>query len=444
MLLGAGLDTYAWRNPHRDAGVEVFEVDHPATQTWKRELLKRVDLSEPPATRYVPVDFERQSLAACLNDAGFQFHSPAFFTWLGVVPYLTLEAFRSTLRFFGGMAAGSAAVFDYGQPRESWNESVRGAFDGLAARVAKAGEPFQLFLTAEQVAKELEEVGWSVVIDLDRGGAARLVACIKSPKDQRGTSFAPEVAASQLDPTQRFSSRVEDYTRYRPSYPRGVVDLLERECGLNAGSRIADIGSGTGLLAGLFLVCGCEVLGVEPNPEMRHTAERLLADRLRFHSVDGRAEETTLPGRSVDFVTAAQAFHWFEPEPARAEFCRILVPAGWVVLVWNERLRVPGFMAGYEDLVARYGPERPHVETDELDRFFGGTAWRLAKLPNQQQLDLEGLRGRFLSSSYAPLPGTPGHERLMEELNLLFSDHQRNGHVTLLYETEVYFGMLRR
>ena len=245
-----------------------------------------------------------------------------------------------------------------------------------------------------------------------------------------------------MDPTQRFSSRVEDYVRYRPTYPGGVTDLLSRECGWHAASRIADIGSGTGLLAGLFLDFGCEVFGVEPNPEMRQAGERLMAHRPRFHSVDGRAEATTLPDRSADFVTAAQAFHWFEPQRTRAEFDRILQPGGWVVLVWNERLTVPGFMAAYEDVVARYGPERPHVATHELAAFFGHSAWRLEKLPNRQEFDLEGLCGRFLSSSYAPLPGTPSNERLMEELRLLFEEHRANGRVTLLYETEIYFGRL--
>jgi SAM-dependent methyltransferase len=245
-----------------------------------------------------------------------------------------------------------------------------------------------------------------------------------------------------LDPTQRFSARVEDYARYRPSYPSGIASLLSRECGLTKDSRIADVGSGTGLLSRLFLDFGCEVIGVEPNPEMRHAAERLLADRASFHSVDGRAEATTLPGRSVDFVTAAQAFHWFEPEQTRAEFRRLLRPGGWVVLVWNERRHASGFMAGYEQLVARYGPERPRVTEQELVRFFGGSAWRLEKLANQQQFDLDGLRGRFLSSSYAPLPATPDYESLMDDLGRLFAEHQIDSRVTLLYETEVYFGRL--
>src|ERR1035438_6574300 len=127
----------------------------------------------------------------------------------------------------------------------------------------------------------------------------------------------------ESDPTKRFSSRVEDYIRYRPSYPEAIVEWLARECGLTPQSRIADIGSGTGIFSGLFLQFGCQVDGVEPNAGMRAAAERLLAAEPRFHSVDGRAEATTLPAGSLDFVTAGQAYHWFDPDPARAEFRRI-------------------------------------------------------------------------------------------------------------------------
>ena len=244
------------------------------------------------------------------------------------------------------------------------------------------------------------------------------------------------------DPTQRFSSRVEDYIRYRPSYPAEVIAFLQRECGLTSQSRVADIGSGTGLLSELFLRFGCEVDGVEPNAEMRAAGERLLAGWPRFHSVTGRAEATTLADRSADLVSAGQALHWFDSEAARTEFRRILKPGGWVALVWNERLRSPGFNAGYEDLVARYGPEHPHAETSELDHFFGEQGWRLAQFPNQQRVDREGLRGRFLSSSYAPLPGAGNYQPLMRELDGLFDEFEEDGRVTLSYTTEVYAGRL--
>jgi SAM-dependent methyltransferase len=243
-----------------------------------------------------------------------------------------------------------------------------------------------------------------------------------------------------LDPTQRFSSRVENYERYRPSYPRGILEILAVECGLTPQSQIADIGSGTGLLSALFLDFGCEVTGVEPNLEMRRAGERALADRPGFRSVDGRAEATTLADDCVDLVTAGQAFHWFDPVAAREEFRRILRPGGCVVLVWNERAPAPGAMDGYEDLVRRYGPERPRMQAHDFDGFFGHSSWRLRKLHNEQNLDFEGLRGRFLSSSYAPLPGAPEYEPVIAELRQLFAAYQKNGRIRLSYDTELYFG----
>jgi SAM-dependent methyltransferase len=245
-----------------------------------------------------------------------------------------------------------------------------------------------------------------------------------------------------LDPAQRFSSRVEAYARYRPSYPRETLGLLERECGLTATSMIADIGSGTGLLARLFLAFGCEVTGVEPNPGMRAAGERMLSGEPRFHSVDGRAEATTLPDGSVDFVTAGQAFHWFEPAAARAEFQRILQPAGWVVLIWNERLVTPGFMAEHEDLLNKFAREKSHPADADFNAFYGHANWRSERIPNRQSLDEEGLRGRIESSSWSPLPGADGYEAMMQEMSRLFRKYEKAGGVTIEYETNIWWGML--
>ncbi|MGA3238039.1 MAG: class I SAM-dependent methyltransferase [Bryobacteraceae bacterium] len=243
-----------------------------------------------------------------------------------------------------------------------------------------------------------------------------------------------------LNPTQRFSSRAEAYARFRPSYPRETLGLLERQCGLTAACKIADIGSGTGLLARLFLDFGCEVTGVEPNPEMRAAGERMLSGEPLFHSVDGRAEATTLPDRSMDFVTAGQAFHWFEPAAARAEFQRILQPPVWVVLIWNERLATPGFMAEYEALMDKFAREKAHPTEAETSAFYGHANWRLARIPNRQPLNLEGLRGRIESSSWSPLPGADGYEAMIEEMTRLFRKYERDGRVTIEYETTVYYG----
>jgi methyltransferase (TIGR00027 family) len=166
VALGAGLDTFAWRHPHRDSGIRIFEVDHPATQAWKRELIANANLPDAAAT-YVPVDFERQSLADCLGTSGFRTDAPAFFSWLGVVPYLTRDAFRRTLRFFGGMAAGSGAVFDYALPREAVDEDERAEFDDLSARVASIGEPFKLLFMPDDLASEFHAIGWRVAAKLD-------------------------------------------------------------------------------------------------------------------------------------------------------------------------------------------------------------------------------------------------------------------------------------
>jgi methyltransferase (TIGR00027 family) len=163
VLLGAGLDTFAYRSPYPQ--LRVFEVDHPATQQWKRELLERNLIAIPESLSYTPVDFERQSLAEQLHDAGFDRTAPAFFAWLGVVPYLTPEAFRATLSFIADQPAGSGLTLDYSQPREALPPLERLAHDSLASRVEKAGEPFRLFFTPPGMAAEfcrfhgLEDLG---------------------------------------------------------------------------------------------------------------------------------------------------------------------------------------------------------------------------------------------------------------------------------------------
>ncbi len=184
VLLGAGLDTFAYRNPYE--GVRVFEVDHPATQQWKRELLAAAGIAAPASLTFVPVDFEKQLLAERLVASGFDENAPAFFAWLGVVPYLTLAAFRATVSFIAGRPAGSGVVFDYGQPREALPYLERLGHDSLASRVQMAGEPFQLYFTPEQVAAEL--AGFCSIEDL--GSAEineRYFACRSDDLRARGS-----------------------------------------------------------------------------------------------------------------------------------------------------------------------------------------------------------------------------------------------------------------
>jgi methyltransferase (TIGR00027 family) len=155
VLLGTGLDTFAYRNPYNE--LRVFEVDHPATQAWKRELLERSRIPKPAALSLVPVDFEDACLAKELRSAGFDLNAPALFSWLGVVPYLTLEAFRSTVRLITACPRSSGVVLDYGQPQEALSAAERATRDALAARVEKAGEPFRIFFTPPQIAGELAD-----------------------------------------------------------------------------------------------------------------------------------------------------------------------------------------------------------------------------------------------------------------------------------------------
>ena len=250
------------------------------------------------------------------------------------------------------------------------------------------------------------------------------------------------------NPTGRFSSRVENYVKYRPGYPPEVVSLLAGECGLTAASVVADVGSGPGNLSELFLREGCRVYGVEPNREMREAGERLLASYKNFESVDGSAEATTLDDGSVDFIVAGQAFHWFEHDAARREFARILRPGGWVVIIWNDR-RTSGspFFEAYERLLQTRGTdykEVSHKYADEnvLRPFFAPGGMRLKVFANEQRFDFEGLKGRLLSSSYTPEPGHPNHLPMLEELAALFDAHATDGRVVFEYETKVYYGQM--
>ncbi len=190
VLLGAGLDTFAYRNPYPE--VHVYEVDHPATQQWKRDLLQRNGIPLPSGLTCVPVDFERQTLVMELHAAGFRHDFPAFFAWLGVVPYLTLAAFRDTLGFISSQPRGSGVALDYGQPRDALPDLEQLAHDSLASRVQLAGEPFKLFFTPAEIAREfsafasVEDIGSSEINRLYfsgrsdqlrvRGAAGRLLS----------------------------------------------------------------------------------------------------------------------------------------------------------------------------------------------------------------------------------------------------------------------------
>ena len=252
-----------------------------------------------------------------------------------------------------------------------------------------------------------------------------------------------------VDPTRRFTSRVENYVRHRPGYPGEILELLRKRSGMTPEAVIADVGSGTGILSRLFLENGNRVFGIEPNAEMRLAGERLLEGYEGFTSIDATAEDTSLADRSVDFVVAGQAFHWFDPEPARAEFARILRPDGRVGLVWNARRKErTGFLAAYENLLEAHGTDYAEVNhgrrgsAEEVRRFFSPEPVAEFVFDNTQVFDLEGLKGRVLSSSYVPAEGEPGCAEMLDDLENIFDRHASDGRVTLRYDTRVYFGGL--
>ena len=254
---------------------------------------------------------------------------------------------------------------------------------------------------------------------------------------------------SARDATARFGDRVDDYVRHRPGYPPALLDCLRRECGLAPGRVVADVGSGTGKLTELLLASGARVLAVEPNPGMREAAERLLGGIPGFRSIDGTAEATGMEAGSVDLVTAAQAFHWFDQAAARVELARILRPGGVAALIWNERDDdASEFLRDYERCLREFSidyGEVDHRRTASRERiaaFFAPGAFREAEFPNGQDLDLDGLRGRYLSCSYALPRAHPRFDQVMSALSTIFARHQRGGRVRIDYRTRIYHGRL--
>jgi len=246
---------------------------------------------------------------------------------------------------------------------------------------------------------------------------------------------------------ERFSSRIADYIKYRPGYPSEIVTLLNTECGLTPDSIVADIGSGTGKLAELFLANANVVFGVEPNPGMRSAAEQILKSFPNFESIDGNAESTGLQNASIDFITAGQAFHWFDPDNFKLEAKRILKAGGWVVITWNARKLVSTpFLEDYEHLLLTYGTDyqdiRHEKAEDLIPKFFAPKSCKVAVFPNEQVFDFEGLKGRVRSSSYTPEPGHPKFEPMIQELRNVFDRHQKSGSVTFEYDTKVFYGQL--
>ena len=250
------------------------------------------------------------------------------------------------------------------------------------------------------------------------------------------------------DPTERFSDRVDDYVRHRPSYPVAMLYWLQHEHGVRSDWRVADVGAGTGISSRIFLDAGHKVVAVEPNAPMRAVAEAAFSKESRFRAVSGSAEHTGLADASIDLVSAAQAFHWFDPIATRGEWSRILRSHGLAAVYWNTR-RLVGtpFLVGYEKLLHEYGTDYVSVAeryaSDAKMIAWFGTGFRgAAKFEQAQRLDFDALVGRTLSSSYVPRAGHPRHEPLLSALRELFDATQIGGQVGFDYDTRIFVGAL--
>jgi len=250
----------------------------------------------------------------------------------------------------------------------------------------------------------------------------------------------------EADPTKRFSDRVDNYVKYRPTYPLEVLDYLKDKCKLSSQSIIADVGAGTGIFTRLLLERGYKVYAVEPNEAMRDAAVAQLSENENFTPIDGSAGATTLQAGSIDLIVCAQAFHWFSNENTRVEFKRILKATGKAALIWNNRLvNADEFSVEYDALLKNDSVDYNkvnHQNINDIDfkAFFKDGIYKLKKFPNEQVFDEDGLIGRAYSSSYVPPQGTEKGEVFLKLLKKLFARHNHNGHISFKYETEIYLG----
>ena len=240
----------------------------------------------------------------------------------------------------------------------------------------------------------------------------------------------------KLNPKSRFNNCGETYDKYRPSYPKEIIDFLNEAIGLNEDSIIADIGSGTGISTKIFLENGNTVYAVEPNKDMRQVAEKSFESCSNFYSINGESETTNLQSESIDIIVVAQSFHWFDPVPTKDEFLRILKPNGSVVLLYNRRNNSNEFMDKYLELIGKYGEQYSSESRDDIsNNFFESKTVHEKILHNPQIVDFDGLKGNLVSYSYIPKEDNPRFISMIEELKTLFDKYNKNGEVILEYYT---------
>lgn len=245
-----------------------------------------------------------------------------------------------------------------------------------------------------------------------------------------------------LNASRRFNNHAQDYHKYRPRYPEAIITYLESNIGLKKTHAIADIGSGTGIFTELFLRNGYPIAAIEPNAEMRLEAEKTFTDLNLLKSMDGSAEHTGLADGSVDLITVAQSFHWFDFEATQKEFKRILKPGGHILLVWNILQQRSPFLKAYQELKNKYADDKPYakqVDEDLISRFFEPYHFVKQEIYHSRLLNLDELLGYFRSSSYSPIVGESNYPTLVKDIAKLFDEFEKDGHVKLEYDTKMYY-----
>ena len=247
--------------------------------------------------------------------------------------------------------------------------------------------------------------------------------------------------------TERFSNRVENYVLYRPHYPAKIIPFLKEQIGFNNRWIVADIGSGTGISSELFLQNGNTVYAVEPNKEMRESAEAIFKKDKKFISINATAEATSLGDSSIDLILAGQAFHWFDETASKKEFQRIARPGAYLLLMWNDRKADSKFQQVYEQMLLDFAPAYEEVCQRNIDEtairnFFAPQPYHLQSILNSQSFDFEGLKGRLLSCSYAPLENHPTYQPIMKRLAQIFDQFSVNGKVEFEYNCKLYYGKI--
>lgn len=238
--------------------------------------------------------------------------------------------------------------------------------------------------------------------------------------------------------TARFTGKTDNYKAYRPGYPHGLIEYIQSIAQPSADIRIADLGSGTGILTELLLQTGYKVAAVEPNAEMREAGEQNLKQYSNFESIAAAAEQTTLASNSIDIITAAQAFHWFDLNTIRDEFERILKPGGCVLLIWNiMRLDTP-FMQAYKAFRKQYEDKnvvRPlYADYEAISHYFAPLPCTEIIIPHSYSLNEDGLQGLLLSSSLV----STDNQTMLIELKTLFDNYAVDGKVEMQYDAKLY------